>query len=369
MKKRISTFLLAIIIATSLCISSGVNTMAAVSWPSFSSSKPIKTYTISTSNNTTAYTSSSLSTKKGTIYATDEIYIYSIGKNSNSKYYAYCSYPITGGRKYAYIPLSAVTSATAPISKGTATAGITAYRRASTSKTAGSISKGDVVYKMATSGSYTQVLYNIGSVSNPTGYRLAWITSSAYSKYISSPSSDTSVTTSLQYPLKNAKCSWRSYNSSTWSWSENRNGGGYSSSRVYHLGLDLTSSTSSNVYACASGTVAACSSSNSGANGRYVIVKHSISGKTVYSFYAHLSSVKVSKGQSVNTNTVLGVIGGSGYGQNNYYGTHLHFAMMDTLWSNGAYYGYAYYFTGNKKTYDGVTYYNPKYVIENKKLP
>ncbi|EGC02046.1 SH3 domain-containing protein [Ruminococcus albus] len=174
--------------------------------------------------------------------------------------------------------------------------------------------------------------------------------------------------TVVEYPLRGARCSWRGFNNSTWSWSENRYGSGHTTERVYHLGLDLTS-TNSSVYACAAGTVVACSSSASGANGRYVIIKHNIGGKTVYSFYAHLSSVNVKNGQSVNTNTKIGVVGGSGYGKNSYYGTHLHFAIMDTLWTNGAYYGYSTKFSGNAKYYGGVTYYNPKFVVENDRLP
>lgn len=50
-------------------------------------------------------------------------------------------------------------------------------------------------------------------------------------------------------------------------------------------------------------------------------------------------------------------------------GEHLHFAIVDTLWLKGAYYGYATNFNGNKCTYGGVTYYNPCYVINNNRLP
>ena len=149
--------------------------------------------------------------------------------------------------------------------------------------------------------------------------------------------------------------SWASYNNN-------------SGDRDYHLGIDIWGS-SSNVYAASNGKVVAYSSNPSGANGRYVIIQHTLNGKTVYSFYAHLASVNVYNGQTVNTNTVIGKAGGSGYGSNSYYGKHLHFAIVDTLWSNGTYWGYSTYFTGNKRTYGGVTFYNPMYVVNYDKLP
>lgn len=161
-----------------------VQVSAAVSWPNFNSNKPIKTYTISTGNNTTAYSNANLNSKIGTIYASDELQIQSIGKNSAGTWYCKLTYPTSKGRKTGYVALSVVTKVTAPSAKYTAKAGITTYRRASSSATAGSIAKGDIVYKLTTSGSYVQVLYNTGSSSNPTGWKMAWITSSNFDKYI-----------------------------------------------------------------------------------------------------------------------------------------------------------------------------------------
>lgn len=350
---------------------------AAVSWPTINTNKPIKTYTISTGNNTTAYSSSSLASKKGTIYASDELYVYNIIKNSNGTYVAYCSYPVSNGRKYAYIPLNVITSAKAPSNSYSSRANLTTYRRANSSATAGSISKGDKVYKLATSGSWTQVLYNIGSASNPSGWRMAWVSTEKYNSYIKSSSSinvaaNAAVSAAQKAkasnsdwkaPMKNMYCTWRNYGSNM-SWGDYTSN---SSGRNYHLGIDVYG-TNGNVYSTASGTVVACSNSTKGANGRYIIIKHTISGKTVYSFYAHLSYINVSKGQTVSANQYIGKAGGSGYGYNNYYGTHLHFAIVDTLWSNGTYYGYATKFTGNKCSYGGVTYYNPVYVINNNRL-
>ncbi len=164
-------------------------------------------------------------------------------------------------------------------------------------------------------------------------------------------------------PMNNAYCTWRT--KETWSWGTYTNN---STNRNYHIGIDIYG-TNGTVYAASGGKVVAASSSNSGANGRYIIIQHTISGKTVYSFYAHLSSMNVSVGQTVEKGTKIGVAGGSGYGSNSYYGAHLHFAIVDTLWSNGGYYGYATKFTGNKVDFNGVIYYNPIYIINNNKLP
>lgn len=382
MKKKIAKILSIVLVIITVFSSVSVLASAAVSWPSVSSSKPLRAYTISTGNNTKAYSSASLSSQKGTIYASDELYIYKISKNSSGKYIVYCSYPVSNGRKYAYIPLSVITTAKAPSASYTSKANLTTYRRASNSQTAGSISKGDKVYRLASSGSWTQVLYNIGSASNPSGWRMAWISNSNFNNYIKNSSSNANVSAAVnaavaaaqkaasasngdwKAPMKNMYCTWRTPgNNMSWgSYTSN------SSGRNYHLGIDVYG-TSGNVYSTFNGTVVACSNSVSGANGRYIIIKHTISGKTVYSFYAHLSSVGVSKGQTISTGQYIGKAGGSGYGYNSYYGTHLHFAIVDTLWSNGAYYGYASSFSGNKCTYGGVTYYNPCYVINNNRLP
>ena len=170
-----------------------------------------------------------------------------------------------------------------------------------------------------------------------------------------------------QWPMTNAQCSWTSYGS-TWSWGEHKTGG--SGGRNYHLAIDLKGS-NGNVYAAADGKVVACSSVPNGRNGRYIVIQHNLNGKTVYSFYAHLSRVDVTKEKNVSKGMLIGVYGGSGDNREDYYKTHLHFAIMDTLWESGGYWGYAYQsdFTGNTAKYDGVTYYNPQYIIANGCLP
>lgn len=191
MKKKIAKSISIILVILTVLGSMSIMASAAVSWPK-GNGKPIKVYTISTGNNTKAYSSASLSSKKGTIYASDELYVYKTGKNNNGTYFAYCSYPVSNGRKNAYIPLSAITTAKAPTAVYTAKANLTTYRRSSGSATAGSISSGDRVYRLASKGSRTQVLYNIGSVSNPSGWRMAWVSTNNFNNYIKNSSSKNS---------------------------------------------------------------------------------------------------------------------------------------------------------------------------------
>lgn len=86
----------------------------------------------------------------------------------------------------------------------------------------------------------------------------------------------------------------------------------------WHTGTDYVGTNSKNIYAICSGTVEKVS--RSGSYGNHVIVKH-VDGYR--SLYAHLSSVSVSKGQSVTTNTKIGVEGHTG----NASGSHLHLEL------------------------------------------
>lgn len=165
-------------------LSSSITVYAAVSWPSINNNKPIKAFTINTANNTSAYSDSTFKRKVGTIDASDELSIQSIYQNRNEQWGCEVTYLTARGRKTAHILLSAITSATEVSGRYIATASITSYRRALASLKAGSISKGDTVYKLTEQGSYVQVLYNIGSVSNPSRWRMAWVTMDDFNKYV-----------------------------------------------------------------------------------------------------------------------------------------------------------------------------------------
>ena len=166
-------------------------------------------------------------------------------------------------------------------------------------------------------------------------------------------------------PMDNAYCTWDSKETMSWGTYTNRSG-----DRDYHIGIDIYG-TDGKVYAAADGKVVACSNSNNGggANGRFVVIQHTISGRTVYSFYAHLASMDVKDGQPVMKGTQIGIAGGSGSGRDDNYRTHLHFAIIDTLNTKGGYDGYSTKFSGNKVVHKEMTFYNPVYVIENNALP
>lgn len=142
------------------------------------------------------------------------------------------------------------------------------------------------------------------------------------------------------------------------------------SSRQYHSGVDYMSDTDKGIYAITDGVVISIDNQPNNkktANGNFVLIEHTISGKTVYSFYAHLNSCSVSPGQHVSAGTKIGEVGKTGYASNDI--VHLHFAIIDYKWTSGEVLGYVSKFSGNSVRYNNVTYYNPYYVIENGKLP
>ncbi len=81
--------------------------------------------------------------------------------------------------------------------------------------------------------------------------------------------------------------------------------------------------------------------------GSNLIVEHELeAGERVYSSYSHLASIAegLREGDTVEKGQVLGIMGGSGYGQGNYWGVHLHFEIKDRPVthspSGGPYWGY-----------------------------
>lgn len=168
-KSRIISIVLCIALLLSLNTASAFG--ASAKWPSTTN---IKTYVISKSNNTTVYQTATSTKKYGTIYASDLI---TIKGYSGSRLKV--TYPITGGTKTGYIDKSKVTAGSINYAsdKWTQNKKVTAYRRSGGGSTIGSLYVGDVVYKVATSGSYTQVIYPISG-----GYKMGWIRNSDISK-------------------------------------------------------------------------------------------------------------------------------------------------------------------------------------------
>ena len=164
--KRGASLFLALMLCF-LCMGGGAE--AAVTWPATSN---IKTYVISTKNDTTVYETSTSKAKYGTIYAADLITI-----KGYSGTRLKVTYPVTGTTKTksGWIEKSAVTASgiNSVSSVFNATGTMTAYRRSSGSATVGSISKNDKVYVIATSGSRKQVIYPLDA----GGYKMGWIES------------------------------------------------------------------------------------------------------------------------------------------------------------------------------------------------
>lgn len=169
-KRTIITRVLALVMAVITGVCALTITSGAASWPSVSN---IKTYCVSTGNDTPVYQTATSTSKYGTIYASDLITI--LGYSGNR---LYVSYPISNNRtKYGYIDKNAVTSTSINYASETLTAtrNMTAYRRYSGSSTIGSVSRNDKIYKLATKGSRTQVIYPVTGTGT---YKMGWVNTS-----------------------------------------------------------------------------------------------------------------------------------------------------------------------------------------------
>jgi murein DD-endopeptidase MepM/ murein hydrolase activator NlpD len=89
-------------------------------------------------------------------------------------------------------------------------------------------------------------------------------------------------------------------------------------------GTDYTAGYGSPVYAVKAGTVRAADSRNTGSGGRLIYIDHPEGDGTDY---LHLSRVDVHVGQHVEQGQQIGLSGASGYGQDWYYGPHLHISL------------------------------------------
>ncbi|WP_042147722.1 peptidoglycan DD-metalloendopeptidase family protein [Paucisalibacillus sp. EB02] len=102
--------------------------------------------------------------------------------------------------------------------------------------------------------------------------------------------------------------------------------GGYISSHVgyrwgsYHKGIDIARPSNRSILAADNGTVV--SAGYSGGFGNKIEIDHNNGMKTIY---AHLSSIDVSVGQTVQTGQQIGVMGSTG----NSTGVHLHFEVYE----------------------------------------
>ena len=95
-----------------------------------------------------------------------------------------------------------------------------------------------------------------------------------------------------------------------------------------HLGYDLSCDEAEALFAGRVVGVIREIVTNTKANGRVVCLEHNINGKVFYSAYCHLASVYVDEGDYVAAREKLGLVGGSGFGQEDAYGKHVHVCVF-----------------------------------------
>ncbi len=86
----------------------------------------------------------------------------------------------------------------------------------------------------------------------------------------------------------------------------------------YHAGIDVAANSGTPIYAADSGTIQTAVYSSS--YGNYVVINH---GNSYTTLYAHMSSMAVSQGQTVNKGDVIGYVGSTGWST----GPHLHYEI------------------------------------------
>lgn len=100
--------------------------------------------------------------------------------------------------------------------------------------------------------------------------------------------------------------------------------------RSGHMGVDMRCSGGTSVYPLTNGIVSNVSTDPIGGN--IVNIKHN-SGLS--SYYAHLGTINVHRGDEVNKNTIIGTVGNSGNARNTF--SHLHFGTaINGVWIDPA---------------------------------
>lgn len=288
----------------------------------------------------TTYTDTKLNVVSGYIDPTDRCQILQVYNTGAVK----VKYPTSKGDKVAFAPSTGffvdINFSTSSTKMGRQ---VPVYTTATSETSIGTVFADDQILIIGVIGNRTQIVYPING-----GYKMGFV------KLV--PKSNTNNnSTSFRFPLTNYYVcgnNWSTY---------------YKAKNGDHLGIDIKSQTGdTNVYAFADGTVT--QSGWNSANGNCVVIAHTISGKTVYSFYGHLQSRSVSVGQKVSKGSKIGIIGNTGSSST---GVHLHFAI--TTQNSCGTWGYTQNQTfnnnANSVSWKGYTYYNPYYVIQNGKLP
>src|SRR3989338_5212929 len=94
----------------------------------------------------------------------------------------------------------------------------------------------------------------------------------------------------------------------------------------FHNGIDISASMGTPILAAYDGTILAIGDTDKycyrGAYGKYIVVDHQ---NNLATMYAHLSLVKVERGQTVKNGDIIGYMGSTGLST----GPHLHFTLYD----------------------------------------
>lgn len=90
-----------------------------------------------------------------------------------------------------------------------------------------------------------------------------------------------------------------------------------------HMGVDMRAAAGTSIYPLAPGVVTNVGSNTKGGN--VINIQHD---NNVRSYYAHLGTVKVQKGDKVDNNTIIGSVGNTGNARETF--PHLHFQV----WKN-----------------------------------
>ncbi|MBR5308330.1 MAG: RICIN domain-containing protein [Clostridia bacterium] len=100
----------------------------------------------------------------------------------------------------------------------------------------------------------------------------------------------------------------------------------------YHSGTDISAPVGTPVLASHSGVVERVKDLGGSSYGKYIIIKSTVKGKTVYIYYAHLNSFAVSVNQTVCAGQQIGTVGSTG----NSTGPHLHYEVRNSNMDYGS---------------------------------
>ena len=296
-----------------------------------STSNAARTYTLKSSGITIPYTTKELKTR-GTVNgaqsgayvdnAADEIYIFSVGKNSSGVAYAYCSYPGTYKRVNAYFRLSDLIAETGFSHNCTTATGkfYLALRSNSGLNKSYWVDKGDPVYLLSSKS--VDGKYQIMAPRGAGGYRIAWCTVSDYNAYCaaaSKPTVKSSGTFAPQWPAQGA-----TYLSTMGYYWNNGNPSQHGTRSNRWNAFDIAGTAGTKIVSVEAGKVVEAGWNNGGF-GYCVTIEHA---NGLRSLYGHLQSAPlVSVGQTVNKGQLLGYMGSTG----NSSGTHLHIELYNPV--------------------------------------